>query len=107
MNGQDVVVTTYDKAPKIPIDLDARKMFSSGNLEIIQIILHPGEGMGLHTQPMDVVFFILSGSGILELENRNIESMEKSCIFVKAGLKRAWKNSGSDDFCLLVIKDMK
>ncbi len=107
MSDKDIIITTFNNAPKIPIDLDARKMFSSPHLEVIQLMLHPGEGMAPHVQPMDAVFFILSGSGILELENRNIECTGKSCIFVKAGLQRAWKNSGCGDFCLLVIKDMR
>lgn len=107
MSDKHIIVTTFDNAPKIPIDLEARKMFSSPHLEVIQLMLHPGEGMAPHVQPMDVVFFILSGRGILELENRIIESTEKSCIFVKAGVQRTWKNSGPGDFSLLVIKDIK
>ncbi len=107
MSDKDIIITTFNHAPKIPLDLDARKMYSSPQLEVIQLMLHPGEGMAPHVQPMDVIFFILSGSGILELENRIIESTEKSCIFVKAGVQRAWKNSGTGDFSLLVIKDIK
>jgi quercetin dioxygenase-like cupin family protein len=102
----EIIINTIENAPKVPFSLDGKIMFSSGKLEIIHLTLMPGEKIDKHVQPFDVVFFILSGKGILEADEKMIEGTENTSIFVRAGLPRGMKNSGTDDFKVLVIKDL-
>jgi quercetin dioxygenase-like cupin family protein len=95
-----------DKAPPVPFDLDGKVMFSSEKLEIIHICLKPGEKINQHLQPFDVIFFILSGEGILETDEGNTKAIENTSIFVPAGVMRGWNNTGMNDFKVLVIKDL-
>jgi quercetin dioxygenase-like cupin family protein len=97
---------SLNDAPKVQFNLDGRIMFSSEKLEIVHLVLKPGDQIGKHAQPFDVVFFVISGQGILETGEENIEGTENTSIFVPAGLERGWKNSGTKDLKLLVIKDL-
>lgn len=96
-----------EDATKVPFNLDGRIMFSSEDLEIILLKLLPGEGMDLHTQPFDVVFYVISGKGILRTEDSPVEGDTGYCIHVPAGLKRGWKNDSTGDLQILVMKNLK
>ena len=100
-------VTTLEDAPKVPFRLDGRILFSSEKLELIHLTLQPGEKMELHSQPFDVVFYVISGNGILDLEGRSVNGTPGICIHVPAGMQRGWKNNGVDVFRVLVVKDLK
>jgi mannose-6-phosphate isomerase-like protein (cupin superfamily) len=93
-------------APKVPFNLDGKIMHTSNKLELVHLTLKPGEKIGKHPQPFDVVFYILSGIAILETDTEEIEVKENTSIFVPAGIQRGWNNTGPADFKLLVIKDL-
>ncbi len=97
-------IILFDQAPKVPFNLDGRKLFTSENLEIIHLTLQPGEGMEPHSQPMDVVFFVLEGTGTLNVANDSLEATANTTIYVKSGTQRSWANSGSDPLLILVNK---
>ncbi|MBM3403346.1 MAG: cupin domain-containing protein [Bacteroidetes bacterium] len=97
-------VIHIDSAIRTSTLFDARQMFSSERCEVIHLLLLPGEKMELHVQPFDVVFFILEGSGTLHLESEASVFSENTCISIKAGVMRAWKNHTSSPLRLLVIK---
>lgn len=100
----DYKLTTFNDAPNVPFNLDGKKLFISDRLEVVHLTMHPGENIPLHANPVDVVFFVISGHGLLEIEQETIEGKPNSSIFVKAGVQRGWKNSGTEDFRILVIK---
>jgi len=112
MEGHNSEITqlfigTLENAPKVPFNLDGKILFSSEKLEIIHLTLRSGEKVDKHLQPFDVVFYILSGTGILETEEEMVEGNENTSIFVRAGMLRGWKNTGTTDLKLLVIKDFE
>jgi quercetin dioxygenase-like cupin family protein len=96
----------FDEASKVPFNLDGKIMYTSDKLEIVYLTLKPGEKIGKHLQPFDVVFYVLSGEAILETDPEVIEVKENTSIFVPAGMLRGWTNTGPADFIILVIKDM-
>jgi quercetin dioxygenase-like cupin family protein len=100
-----IVKTHVDDAPKVPFDLDGKIMYASDKLEIVNLTLKPGERISKHSQPFDVVFYVLSGDAILETDTENIEVKENTSIFVPAGMQRSWNNNGLKKFKVLVIKD--
>jgi len=93
-------------APTVPFDLDGKIMFTSGKLELVHLTLKPGEKIGKHLQPFDVIFYVLSGCAILETDLENNEVKENTSIFVPTGIQRGWNNTGPVDFKILVIKDL-
>jgi len=99
--------TKLENAPKVPFKLDGRIMFSSEKLELIHLTLQPGEKMEPHSQPFDVVFYGLSGNGILDLADQSVDGAPGTCIHVPAGMRRGWKNNTNKEFRVLVVKDLK
>jgi quercetin dioxygenase-like cupin family protein len=103
----EIKITNLNNAPKVPFKFDGRIMYSSEKLEVIHLSFPPEGKMEPHTQPFDVVFYVLSGNGNLNADGKNIEGQPGTCIRVPAGIQRSWSNSGTLDFRVLVIKDLK
>lgn len=97
---------TLNAAPKVPIPVpfDARIMHSDGPVEVIHILLQPGEGVPPHDNPFDVLFYVLEGSGELTIEGQVRQMAADSLIAIPTGTQRGWHNPGSDPVRLLVIK---
>lgn len=99
-------IIKLEDAPHVPFKLDGRILFSSEKLELIHLTLQPGEKMESHTQPFDVVFYIISGNGILDVEGQSIDGTPGTCIHIPMGVMRGWKNNGDMEFRVLVVKDL-
>jgi quercetin dioxygenase-like cupin family protein len=94
-------------APRVPFNLDGRILLASEKNEVIHLVLKPGEGMDLHTQPVDVIFFVVGGNGILRTADKPVEGEPGSCIQVPAGVQRGWMNNSNAELRILVIKILK
>lgn len=86
--------------------LNALKLFSDKELELIHITLSKGQRIDTHKNLQDVVFYVLSGKGELVVENDKCHLEEGSCVEVKKGLGRSWENTGDSPLCLMAIKKM-
>jgi quercetin dioxygenase-like cupin family protein len=100
----DYQIIPFNDTPRVPFKLDGRKLFTSEMLEIIHLTLQPGESMDAHTQPMDVVFFVLEGTGTLSIGVESIVVGENTTIHVRSGVQRAWNNTGNQPLRILVNK---
>jgi quercetin dioxygenase-like cupin family protein len=98
--------TTLANAPKMPSGHDAYKMYSSPDLDIVHLHLGPGENIGIHVNPVDVIFCILEGKGHLQFDDTAIILEKHDVIQVDAGLNRGMSNPGRDELRILVIKKM-
>ena len=103
---RNLIITKLENAPRVPFKLNGRILFSSEKLELIHLTLQPGEKMEPHSQPFDVVFYVLSGIGILNVDEQSVDGVPGTCIHIPAGMQRAWKNNGNDEFRVLVVKDL-
>jgi mannose-6-phosphate isomerase-like protein (cupin superfamily) len=101
---KEVKICKYEDAFRVPVAFDGRKMYTSDKVEIVHVLLKPGEFIEKHPNPVDVVFYILSGKGTLTVEDAVYESEENSTIFVPALVMREWRNTGEKDLRILVIK---
>ena len=50
-----------------PHHVDARKIYESPHAMAVVITLKPGEALKKHITPVDVFFYVLEGSGIVEI----------------------------------------
>jgi len=100
----DFALLPLSSAPRVPFRLDGRILFSSGNYELIRLTLQPGESMEIHSQPMDVVFYVEEGTGTLTVENEILEIPGRTTVHVSAGIPRAWSNKGVVPLIILVNK---
>jgi quercetin dioxygenase-like cupin family protein len=97
-------IIEYKNASKVPIEFEARKLCNRKDFEVIHLILKEGEILDRHKNPTDVVFYIISGKGILEAGDNRYILTENTCIQIEANMERGWINSGKGDLVLLVIK---
>jgi mannose-6-phosphate isomerase-like protein (cupin superfamily) len=98
---------TIDEAPRVPFNLDGRILFSERKMEIVHLCLKPGEKVERHAQPFDVLFFVIEGNGILEVDDETMVTGKDTLVEVKEGCMRGWLNSGRSDLRLFVIKLMQ
>lgn len=84
--------------------LNALKIFSDQQLEMIHITLLSHEKIEMHKNDIDVVFYVLEGKAKLSIENESGILEKGSCIEVKKDLNRAWENIGKEPFNVLAIK---
>lgn len=95
---------TPESAEVIPYEFDARKMCRAETAELIRLVIPPGKAMHSHNNPFDVIFYVMKGSGELTVENEVLMLKSESCIQVETGKNRSWKNLGTDDLIILVVK---
>jgi len=101
-----IKITTLKTAKKVPFDLEGKIMFGNSNVEIIHLTLKPAEKLDIHTNPTDVIFYVLSGKGTLFYNNEKIEVSENSCFEIKKNIERGWKNSTNYELKILVVKQL-
>ena len=94
----------FSSSPRVPFRFDGRILYTSDRLELIRLTLLPGEGMEPHTQPMEVIFFVIEGTGFLVIDDEAIEIHTNTTVHVAAGAMRAWSNHGREPLRLLVNK---
>jgi quercetin dioxygenase-like cupin family protein len=103
-NISNMEIVEYNKAPKVPIEFEAKSLCRRNDMEVIHLIIGEAKVLDRHINPTDIVFYVLSGKGILEVaENRYVLS-EKTCVQIEANAELGWINSGKGDLVLLVIK---
>jgi quercetin dioxygenase-like cupin family protein len=97
-------ITGLKTAEKVPISIDARKMLVRKDCELIHLTLKPGEVLETHTNPFDVAFYVLAGTGVLVVGNESSEIGADTVIEIPAGEMRGWKNLAEHDLRVLVVK---
>lgn len=93
-----------ENAIKLPIPQDAWLLHRFNNHEVIRLHLAPGASMENHINEWRIIFFVLRGSGLLDVEGTINELEEQDSIAVEAGKERFWRNSGDQTLELLVHK---
>ncbi len=66
---------------------------TSSRYELVHLSLQPGEEMNIHTLPMDVIFFVVEGTGELKIGEELVVTGENTTIHVGHDMPRAWSNS--------------
>jgi len=97
-------IQNLGNSPKVPFDLEAYILHSEKQIELVHLLLKPGENLAEHKNPFDVIFFVAEGFGILSIEGKEFELKMNDVIKVTSDKNRAWKNNTNQDLRLLVIK---
>jgi quercetin dioxygenase-like cupin family protein len=97
-------IETIDNAPKVPFNLDGKIMFRSVKNEIVHLSLQPGESIPVHTNPFDVVFYIIEGIATLITDNSSQELCQDNTVFIDQQTNRGLENNSDKMLRLLVFK---
>ena len=74
------------------------------NLKLIfrKRALHPGSGIGLHTQTEDEIYYVLSGRGTMILDGQSVDITPGTAILTRTGSSHSLKQVGREDLVILI-----
>jgi quercetin dioxygenase-like cupin family protein len=87
-----------------PHKVDARKVYESPHAMAVVITLQPGESLKKHITPVDVFFYVLEGTGIIEIGDEKAICTKDMVIESPARIPHKWMNEGKAVFRVLVVK---
>ena len=87
-----------------PHGVDARSLSDTRNAQVSHITLKPGESLKRHVTPVDVAFYVLEGTGIVEIGEERKEAGPDTLIESPARIPHRWLNEGTGIVRILVIK---
>lgn len=80
------------------------KLHDSEHAQVMHITLEPGESLKKHITPVDVVFYVLEGRGVVEIGDEKQEVGRDSLIDSPAKIPHCWYNQGTSVLRILVAK---
>jgi mannose-6-phosphate isomerase-like protein (cupin superfamily) len=87
-----------------PHRVKAGKLYDSEHAQVIHITLEPGESLKKHVTPVDVIFYVLEGQGVVEIGQEKQQVGPDSLIDSPAKIPHCWYNESSGVLRFLVIK---
>ncbi len=87
-----------------PHGVDARNISDKDNAQVAHITLKPGESLKKHITPVDVVFYVLEGQGIVEIGEERKDVGADTLIESPAKIPHRWINESNGLLRILVIK---
>jgi mannose-6-phosphate isomerase-like protein (cupin superfamily) len=89
---------------KNPHNVDARNLLDSPDAKITIITLQPGESLRPHITPVDVAFYMLEGTGVVEIGDEKQEVKANTLVESPKDIKHCWYNQSSSVLRFMVIK---
>jgi mannose-6-phosphate isomerase-like protein (cupin superfamily) len=99
-------IISYEQQPvqQTPHGVDVRKLFDGEHAQVMEIRLMPGESLKKHITPVDVVFYVLEGSGTVEIGDERAGVTTDQLIESPKGVPHRLLNEGDVPFRFLVVK---
>src|SRR5207302_4869509 len=92
--GQTVGYSFFDKTPGMTFVFRKRA-------------LHPGAGVGLHEQHEDEVYYVLSGKGVMTVDDTPVDMTPGTAVLTRPGSSHSLKQAGNDDLVVLIAYEIK
>jgi len=87
-----------------PHGIDARKLYDTEHAQAVVLTLHPGEHLKRHITPVDAIFFVLEGRGVVEVGDEKEEVGANTLIDSPAKIPHCWYNESDATLRVLVVK---
>jgi quercetin dioxygenase-like cupin family protein len=84
--------------------VDARNLYNTDDAMVTVITLKPGQKLKRHITPVDVAFFVLKGTGIVEVGEEKTEVTEDTLVESPRDIIHCWYNESGADLRFMVIK---
>ncbi len=103
VNDKEVLDTTYiaHGGAVAQMILDRRTLKEIGFLAIAK--LSAGKEIEAHSDPMEEIYFILSGSGEMRVDNESKSVGPGDATWIPAGSSHSLLNNGKEDCIILVV----
>ncbi|OPY65126.1 MAG: Cupin domain protein [Syntrophorhabdaceae bacterium PtaU1.Bin034] len=79
-------------------------MFENDKVQVAHITLKPGEQLKKHVTPRDVLFYVLEGTGIVEIGEEKKEVGKDTLIGSPAKIPHRWYNQSAGTLTVLLLK---
>ncbi|MBD3367176.1 MAG: cupin domain-containing protein [Candidatus Eisenbacteria bacterium] len=98
-------VVVNDMEPgKNPHGIDARRLLDAEYAQAVHIRLEPGESLRRHITHTDVLFYVLEGTGIVEIGDEKREVGPDTLIESPSGIPHCWYNESDGVLRVFVVK---
>jgi mannose-6-phosphate isomerase-like protein (cupin superfamily) len=92
---------------KNPHGVEARKIHDTDHIQVVHMLLKPGEQLKKHITAVDVFFYVLEGTGIVEIGDEKQEVGKDMLIDSPKNISHCLYNESNDIFRVLVVKTPK
>ncbi len=87
--------------------VDARNLYNTDEAMITVISLKPGESLKRHVTPVDVAFYVLEGTGIVEVGEEKQEVSKDTLVQSPRDILHCWYNESTELLRFMVVKAPK
>ena len=87
--------------------IDARNLYNTDDAMVTVITLKPGQSLKRHITPVDVAFYMLEGTGIVEVGDEKMEVTKDTLIESPKDIVHCWYNESDNPIQFMVIKAPK
>jgi quercetin dioxygenase-like cupin family protein len=87
-----------------PHHVDARVAYDTEHAMAVVITFQPGEELKKHITPVDVFFYVLEGTGVVEIGEEEEVVGKDQLVESPAGIPHRWFNRSDAVFRVLVVK---
>ncbi|HNW16013.1 MAG TPA: cupin domain-containing protein [bacterium] len=97
------------KLSEVPVmetahNVDARNLYNTPDAMVTIITLKPGQSLKRHITPVDVAFYVIKGSGIIEIGDEKEPVEEGTLVESPKDILHCWYNESKTDLTFMVIK---
>lgn len=85
-------------------NVDARNLYNTQDAMITAITLKPGQSLKRHITPVDVAFYVLSGTGVVEIGEEKQEVAADTLVESPKDIVHCWYNESSEPLRFMVVK---
>ena len=87
--GQTVGYSFFDKTPGLTLVFRKRA-------------LKPGSGIGYHEQKEDEIYYVLSGRGVMTIDDKAFDVGPGTAVLTRPGSSHGLKQAGNEDLVILI-----
>jgi len=84
--------------------VDARNLYDTPEAMVTVITLEPGQSLKRHITPVDVAFYVLEGSGEVEIGQERQEVGKDSLVESPKDIMHCWYNTSDRPLKFMIIK---
>ncbi len=105
-DGKNVVIRKISEQPsaKNPHGVDVRRVYESEHALSSIITFQPGEKLLRHITPVDVFFYVLEGTGVVEVGDEKQTVSADTVIESPKDIPHCWYNESNSILRVLVVK---
>ncbi len=85
-------------------NVDARNLYNTPDAMITVITLEPGQSLKRHITPVDVAFYVLSGTGVVEVGDEKQAVGPDTLVESPKDIVHCWSNESNELLRFMVVK---